>query len=135
MSSEGFTVFLSRMPGGTLARLLLGRDCQAEHRGLSLASHIQPANSVRVGQVERLAVFAAINLRIRPPGLFGVTAGLLEHIRGVEPALQMSAAELALGVFLVTGALPWLLDFYFVMRELRWSGCGFGRRQRKSSSL
>jgi hypothetical protein len=135
MSSEGFTVFSSLTPGETLPPLLLGRDCQAEYRGLSLASHIQPANSVRVGQVERLAVLAAIDFRIRSPGLFGITASLLEHIRGVEPALQMSAAELALGVSLVTGALPWLLDFYFVMWELRWSGCGFARGQEKSSSL
>ena len=94
-----------------LAQLLFGRHGQAEHRGLSLASHIQPASSVRIGQVERLAMLAAINFRIRPPGLFGIAASLLEHIRGVEPALQMSAAEFALGVFLVTGTLPRLLDF------------------------
>src|ERR1700693_5960584 len=78
-------------------------------------------------------MFATIYFRIRPPGFFGVAARLLDHIRGVEPALQMSATELALGVFFVTGSLSRLLEFYFVMRKLRRGGCyGFGRGQRNS---
>ena|SRR6266849_1873701 len=130
MSSEGLKgIWFLLRAGELLARLLLRRDCQPKHRGLSLPRHIQTADPVRVGQIQGLAVLAAIHFRIRPPGLLGVAAGLLEHIRGVEPALEMSTAELALGILLVAGALPWLLEFHFVMRKLRGSGCGCGQKR------
>src|ERR1700691_1777791 len=63
-------------------------------------------------------MFAAVDFRVRSPGFLGIAAGALHHIGGIEPALQMSAAELALFVFFIAGALPFLLDFYFVMGKL-----------------
>ena len=79
-------------------------------------------------------MFAAIDFGIRSPGLLGIATGLLDHVRGVEPALQVSAAEFALGVFLVAGTLARLLDLHFVMRKLGRSSRGFGG-QGLSSSL
>ena len=89
--------------------------------------HIQSANSVRIGQIKSLAMLAAIYFRIRSPGLLRVAAGLLDNIGCVEPALEMPAAELTLGVLFVAGALPWLLEFHSVVGKLR--GSGYGRGQ------
>lgn len=74
-------------------------------------------------------MFTAVDLRVWPPGFFGIAAGLFDYVLAVEPALQMTAAKLALFVFLVTGALSSLLGFDFVMREL----CG--RLRARSSDL
>jgi len=71
-------------------------------------------------------VLTAIDFRVRTPGFFRVSALLLEHISRVIPAFKMSAAELALSIFLVAGTLPGLFQFYFVMRELFRRNTGFG---------
>src|SRR5450432_2477220 len=71
--------------------LCFRRQGQAEYRNLSLASNVD--NSfVRIRQIERLAVFAAIDLGVRSPGFVGIAAGLLDRIGGIKPALQMPAA-------------------------------------------
>jgi len=79
-------------------------------------------------------MFAAIDFRITTPGLLYVTTRLFEDVGYIKPALQMSAALLSLGVFFIAGALPWLLNFYFVMRKLGRSlgsgGRGFTYGQR-----
>ena len=73
----------------------------------------------RRGQVERLAMFAAIDLSLRSPGFFSIAAGLLDYVLAVEPALQMAAAEFSFFVLLVAGALPCLLDLDLMVGELR----------------
>src|SRR6202167_2948551 len=93
------------------------RQSQPKHRNHSLPRHIH-FRFRRIRQIERLAMLAAVDLGVRPPRFFHVAASLLDHILGIEPALQVSAAELAFFVFLVAGALPGLLNFDFVMRKL-----------------
>lgn len=86
-------------------------------------------------------MFAAINLGIVAPGLLYVTTSLFQHVRSVEPALEMPAAELSLGILLVAGTLPRLLDLDLVMRKLRRSlrsggcGCGQGIYPRRSGRM
>jgi hypothetical protein len=59
----------------------------------------RPRILVRIGQVQRLAVLAAVDL--------GALAELLRHLGAEEvPPLQMSGAQLALIVLLVAGAHP-----------------------------
>jgi hypothetical protein len=94
------------------------RQSQSEHRSLSRPSHIQATGLGRIGQVERLAMLATIYFSVRSPGLFYIAASLLHDVTSVGPALQMPAAELAFGVFLIAGALSLLFDFHFVMGEL-----------------
>ena len=50
-------------------------------------------------------MFAAIDFRIAAPGFLHIAASLFQHIVGIEPALKMSAAELALFVLLVAGLI------------------------------
>src|ERR1700757_2572633 len=83
------------------------RQRQPEHRDHSLSGDIH-FRLRRIGQVKRLAVFAAVNFGAGSPRFFGIAARLLEDVRGIEPALQMAAAELSLFVLLVAGALPGL---------------------------
>src|ERR1022692_3890338 len=70
-------------------------------------------------QVQRLAMLTTIDLHLIAKGLPNVAAGLLQHVSQVEPALQMSAAELAFFVGLVAGALELLLVLELVLGELR----------------
>src|SRR5713226_7965233 len=72
-------------------------------RGL-VAVRVAPRQFAGVGLVERLAKLAPIDFRL------GSDEGL-DLLRVVVPALQVPAAELALGIFLVTGALLVLADF------------------------
>src|SRR5579862_8568357 len=99
-------------------RLRLAWNGQPKHRSLPWPGDVQSFRVVWIRQIQRLAVLAAINLGIFSPGFFRVAALLLQHIVGVEPALQMSAAELALFVLLVAGPLSALLELHFVMRQL-----------------
>src|SRR6266853_7026929 len=92
---------------------------KTENRILPGARDVHPTRIFGIRQIERLTKFAAINFGVRSPGFRHITAFLFEHVGGVEPALQMSAAELALFVFLVAGTLSRLLDLYFVVRKLR----------------
>jgi hypothetical protein len=80
-------------------------------------------------------MLATIDLGVWSPSFFRVATGLFDHIRGIEPALQVSAAEFALGVVFVAGALSRLLDLHFVMGKLRRSSHGLGGSQGLSSSL
>ena len=66
-------------------------------------------------------MFAAVDLGVRSPCFFCVAALSLDGIGRIEPALQVTAAELALIVLLVAGALPNFLDLDSMMRKLRWS--------------
>ncbi len=63
-------------------------------------------------------MLATIYFGVPSPGLFYIAASLLHDVTSVGPALQMSAAELTFGVFLIAGALSLLFDFHFVMGEL-----------------
>jgi len=78
-------------------------------------------------------MLAAVYLGVFAPSFLCVATGLFDHIRGVEPALQMSAAELPFFVLLVAGTLSRLLNLDLVMRKLRRSLCvrsgHFARRQ------
>src|ERR1700758_751293 len=98
--------------------LFFWRNGQPKYRKLTFTSYVGAARALRIGQVERPANFAAIDLRIATPGFFDAAAFLLERIGGVEPALQMAAAELAFLVFFVAGALARLLDFDFMVGKL-----------------
>jgi hypothetical protein len=109
---------------------------QPEHRNHALSRYVHFL-FYGIGQVQGLTMLAAINFGVRPPGFFHVTTGLFEHVDPVRPALQMAAAEFAFFILLVAGALPGLLDLYFVTRKLRRSlgvGSGdFASRQRLTS--
>ena len=106
---------------------------QPEHRNHSLPGDVH-LGFLGIRQIERLAVFAAVDFGIRPPGFFSVAARLLDYIFGVEPAFQMTAAELAFLILLVAGALPRLFDLDLMMgklgRSLRARSCNFASRQR-----
>jgi hypothetical protein len=98
--------------------LLLWRQCQAEYRNHSFARDVHfalPGSR----QVERLAVFAAIDFGLRSPGLLHISTIPLDRVGHVEPELQVAAAEFALGIFLVAGALPCFFDLHFVVGKLR----------------
>src|SRR5271156_4867947 len=64
-------------------------------------------------------MFAAIDFGVLAPGFFNVAAGLLGGVGGVEPSLQVAAAEFSFFVFFVAGALSGLLDLHLVVRKLR----------------
>jgi len=115
-----------------LPLLSLRRHRQPENRNLPRPGHIQTTRLLRIWQIKRLAMLAAINFRIAPPSLLYIAASLLEHIGGIEPALEMPAAKLALLVLLVASPLSRLLDFDLVVRELRRSqrARGYGCRQK-----
>src|SRR5512146_3040662 len=88
---------------------VLGRNCQPEHRNLPLTGHVGAARVLGIGQVQGLAMLAAVDFRLRPEGLLHVPTLPLQHVVVVVPALQVAAAELALGVLFVAGTLAWLL--------------------------
>src|SRR5450432_1388976 len=97
--------------------LRLWRQRQSEHRNHSLPRHIHLRFSGS-RQIQRLAVFAAVDFGLRSPGFLHVAALALDGVGHVGPELQMAAAEFSLFVFLVAGALPGLLDLDLVVREL-----------------
>src|ERR1700758_2351871 len=129
MRSEVFTG--SDSPKGS-SLPVLRRERQSKYRNLALPRNIDAPYVIGVGQVQSLAIFAAIYLGLRSPGFGNVAAFLLENVRHVVPALEMSAAEFSLRIFFVAGTLPRFLQFHFVIRKLRRSlwACGFGCRQR-----
>src|ERR1700758_1390148 len=98
--------------------LFFWRNGQPKYRKLTFTSYVGAARALRIGQVERPANFAAIDLRIATPGFLDAAAFLLERIGGVKPALQMATAKLAFLVFFVAGALARLLDFDFMVGKL-----------------
>jgi hypothetical protein len=112
--------------------LLLRRHCQPENRNLSRPRHIQTTRLLRIRQIKRLAMFAAIDFGIAPPRLLHIPARLLEHIGCVEPAFEMPTTELAFLILLIAGPLSRLLDFDLVLGELRSSLCArrYGGRQK-----
>lgn len=94
------------------------REGQSKYRDTPPSGDVQPAWILRIRQVKRLAMFAAIDFGVAPPSLFDITTLPLQHIGQVKPPFQMPATRLAFFVFLVAGALPRRFNFYFVMREL-----------------
>ena len=120
--------------GGGFDLFLLRRDRQPEHRELPFSGHVQPARRFRIGQIQRLAMLAAIHFRILSPSLRHIAARLLDGVGDVIPAFEMSAAEFAFSVQLIAGALSRFLDFDFVMGKLLWGDvggpAGFGCGQR-----
>src|ERR1700720_3505165 len=145
MSSDVFTITEKNAGapsklrlGGGFDLFLLRRDRQSEHRKLPLTGDVQTAGRFRIGQIQRLAMLAAINFRIRAPSLRYIAACLFHNVGHVIPAFEMSAAEFAFGIRLIAGALARFLDFDFVMGKLLQSDggpAGFGCGQRSSSSL
>jgi hypothetical protein len=95
--------------------LTLSRYRQAKNGKLPRSRHIHSIGFVWIRQVERLAVLAAIYFRLVTPSLPHIAAGLLDDIVVIKPMLKMSAAELALGVFLIAGALAGLLVLNLVI--------------------
>src|ERR1035438_611900 len=77
----------------------LGRNRQPEHRKLALPRYVHPTRIFGTGQIQRLAKFAAIYFGVCSPRFLHAAAFFFEHVSGVEPAFQMSAAELTLFVF------------------------------------
>lgn len=63
-------------------------------------------------------MLAAIDLHVIAKGLPNVAAGLLQHVRQVEPAFQMPAAKLTFFIGLVAGALKLLLVLELVLGKL-----------------
>jgi hypothetical protein len=76
--------------------LFFWRNGQPKYRKLTFTSYVGAARALRIGQVERPANFAAIDLRIATPGFFDAAAFLLDSI----------------------GALAGLLDFDFMVGKL-----------------
>ena len=108
---------------------------QPEYRCLSLASHIQSARSLWIGQIQGLTVLAAIHFGIPAPRLFDISTRLLQNVGGIKPSLEMPAAEFSLGVFLVAGALSGLLELHFMVWQLgRRQSCGCGQSVQSSLS-
>jgi hypothetical protein len=105
-----------------LARLLvglsLGWKCQPENGGPALTRDVYSADICRIGEVQRLAVFTAIDFGVVTPGATHVTTLLFDDVVDVEPTLEMSAAKLVLGVLFITGALPRFLHLDLVIGEL-----------------
>ncbi len=127
--------------GGLFARLLAARRSffrnpldrfrgqgQSENRNPPRPGDICPARIVGIRQIQCLAMFATIDFCVASPRLFHIPTLPLDQVRQVEPALQMSAAGLALFVFFIAGALPRRFYFHFVARKLRGS-CRVGYRR------
>jgi hypothetical protein len=118
--------------------LLLWRHRQPENRNLARSSNIKTTGLVRIRQIERLTMFAAIDFRIAAPSLLHITANLLQGIGSVEPAFKVTAAKLAFLVLLVASPLSRLLKFDFVFgklrRSLRARGYGCGQKVHPRSS-
>jgi hypothetical protein len=84
-------------------------------------------------------VFAAVDFGLGSPRFLHVAALTLDRVGHIRPELQVAAAEFSFFVFLVAGALPGLLDFNLVVRELLHilgAGSGyFAARQRTYPSF
>ena len=64
-------------------------------------------------------MLAAVDFGVLAPRFLGVATGLFDHVRSIEPALQVSAAELAFLVLLVAGPLSRFLNLDLVLWKLR----------------
>src|SRR5206468_6953104 len=98
--------------------LLFRGHGQTEHRYLPPAGDVLAARIVGARQIDRLAMLAAVDLGMLAIGFLHVAAILLDDVGHIEPALQVTTAQLALLVSLVAGALPLLLELYLVVRKL-----------------
>ena len=116
-----------------VALFFFRRQSQAEHGNPAFPGNID-FRVFRTGQIQRLAMLAAVHFSILSPSLRHVAARLFDRVGHVIPAFEMSAAEFAFGIQLIAGALSRFLDFDFVMGKL--VGCnacgpaGFGCGQR-----
>jgi len=102
---------------------------------LAFARDVHPTRALGIRKVQSLADLAAVNLDVPTPGFLDAAALLLHRVGGIEPALQMAAAEFPLVVFLVAGSLARLLDLDLVVGKLLNSvrDRGFTSCQGKSS--
>src|SRR5947208_16059673 len=98
--------------------LRLRPNRQPKHRSLTLTRHIQSTHRFRIGQVERFAVLTPVYLGVFSPSLLRIATRLLQHIGCVIPAFKMPATKFALSIVFIAGALPWLLDLYFMVWKL-----------------
>ena len=90
-----------------------------KHRELPGPGDVHTARVFGTGQVKRLTELATINLSVGSPSFLGATALPLENVGGIKPAFQVAAAEFALVVCFVAGALTGLLDLDLVIGKLR----------------
>src|SRR3984893_13670540 len=67
----------------------LRRQGQTQHGNPAFPRDID-FRVLRTGQIQRLAMLAAVDFGVLAPRFLGVATGLLDHIRSVEPALQVS---------------------------------------------
>jgi len=91
---------------------------QPKDRGLADPGDISPRGFLRVWQIERAAMLATVDFCLLAKRLFDVTAGALQHVSHVEPALQMPTAQFAFLVLLVAGALKGFFILHFVLGKL-----------------
>ena len=101
-----------------VALFFLRRQGQTKHGNPAFPGNIDFC-VFRAGQIQRLAMLAAVDFGVLAPSFLGVTTGLFDYIRSVEPTLQMSAAELAFLVLLVAGTLSHFLNLDLVLWKLR----------------
>src|SRR5690242_5849767 len=119
---------------------VLGRKRQAESRNHAATGHVETARVLRIRQIYSLAMLAAVDLGIGPVHLLHIATGLLQHVGHVVPALQVPAAELALFVLFITGALQVFFELYLVVgqraNEVRCLfSCHLGGCQRRQTSI
>ena len=97
---------------------LFGGSNKPEARELSWSGDIHPPRVRWARQIEGLANFATVHLRIRPPGFFDATALPLKNVSGVKPAFEVSTADLAFVVLFIACTLTGLFYLNFVLRKL-----------------
>ena len=96
----------------------LGWQRETEIGDLSLAGDVFSLRIFRIRQVQRLAMLAAVNFRVRTKSLLHITAFAFHNVFAVIPALQVAAAEFTFRVVFIAGALIRFLDFQFVAWQL-----------------
>src|SRR5271157_4757689 len=97
----------------------LGLQSQSKNGLFAQAGNIPASRFLFARQIQRFTVLTTVDFHLVAKLLPDIATGLLQHIGQIEPALQVSAAKLALRVRLVTGALERLLIFHLMFRKLR----------------
>lgn len=112
---------LSPKPGLLLVFFFAGfrQQGQSKYRLTSQAGDISASRLFVVWQVQRPAALAAIDFGPIAERLAHIPAFLLQNIRQIKPALQMTAAHLAFIARFVTSSLKRLLVLQLVMGKLR----------------
>src|SRR5271157_1550816 len=97
----------------------LGLQSQSKNGLFAQAGNIPASRFLFARQIQRFTVLTTVDFHLVAKRLPDIATGLLQHIGQIEPALQVSAAQLALRVRLVAGALERLLIFHLMFRKLR----------------